>query len=216
MVSHAMEDYIAVIWRLTLHGGVATTGEVARQLGVTAASASYMFKKMAEENLVEHKEYAGVTLTARGERAAAGYIRKHRLTERFLVDILGIPWDQVDAIADQMEHSLPEIVIDRFDALLGHPLTCPHGYPIPDKDGHLPEIPVRPLAELQPGEHGVVARVSEHDPRLLAYLAELKLVPGEQVEMAARDAVGETYTVQVAGARHTVGPNVARAVFTRR
>lgn len=210
-----MEDYIAAIWRLTLHGGVATTGEVARRLGVTAASASYMFKKMAEEGVVEHKEYAGVTLTPRGERSAAGYIRKHRLTERFLVDVLGIPWDQVDAIADQMEHSLPDVVIDRFAALLGDPLTCPHGYPIPDRDGNLPDIPVRPMADLRPGEPALIARVAEHDPRLLAYLGQLRLVPGEQVEMTARDPMGATYTLKVAGQEHIVGEAITRAVFTR-
>ncbi len=210
-----MENYIAVIWRLTLHGGMATTGEVARRLGVTAASASYMFKKMAEEGLVEHKEYAGVTLTVRGERAAAGYVRKHRLTERFLVDVLGISWDQVDAIADQMEHSLPDLVVDRLSAILGDPLTCPHGYPIPDRDGNLPDIPTQPLVDLPPGAGGLIARVAEHDPRLLVYLAELGLVPGEQVEVLARDPLGETYTIRVAGVERTVGTGIARAVFTR-
>lgn len=214
MVSHAREDYIAVIWRLTLHGGAATTGEVARRLGVTAASASYMFKKMAEEGLVEHREYAGVTLTPRGERAASGYIRKHRLTERFLVDILGIPWEQVDAIADQMEHSLPDVVVERFAALLAEPRTCPHGYPIPDRDGNLPDMPVKPVAELAPGEAAEIARVAEHDPRLLAYLAQLRLVPGERVQITARDPMAETYTLRVGDAEHTVGENIARAVFT--
>lgn len=210
-----MEDYIAAIWRLTAHGGVATTGEVARRLGVSAASASHAFKKLAEEGLVEYKEYAGASLTPRGERAAAGYIRKHRLTERFLVDILGISWDQVDAIADRMEHGLPEIVVERFDAILGHPTTCPHGHPIPDRDGQVPAIPVRAVADLIPGEQGVVARVSEHDPQFLAYLAQMRLVPGTTVELVARDAVGGTYTLLVAGTRHTVGAVVARAVFTR-
>lgn len=213
MVSHAMEDYIAATWRLTLNGGLAGTSEVARLLGVTAASASYMFKKMAEEGLVEYKEYAGVSLTQRGLQAAAGYIRKHRLTERFLVDILNLPWDQVDDIADQMEHSLPDVVIDRIEQMLQFPRTCPHGYPIPDKQGRLPDIPVRRLAALDEGDSAEVARVSEHDPRFLTYLAELGLVPGQTVQILARDAMGETLTLRVGSQQHVVGPAIADNVF---
>lgn len=213
MVSHAMEDYVAAIWRLTLRGGPATTSAVARKLGVTAASASYMFKKMAESGLVEYKEYAGVSLTRQGEQAAARYIRRHRLTELFLVRVLGIAWDQVDALTDQMEHALPEVVIERINAVLGHPQTCPHGYPVPDAEGNLPEIPVKPVADVEPGGAGVVARVAEHDPQLLAYLARLRLTPGQSVRMIARDRVGETFTLEIGGEQHVIGDSVAQSVF---
>ncbi|BDG59621.1 metal-dependent transcriptional regulator [Caldinitratiruptor microaerophilus] len=212
-MSRAMEDYIAAIWRLTLHGGTASTGAVARRLGVSPASTSYMFRKLAEAGLVDHKEYAGATLTPAGERAAAGYIRRHRLTERFLVDILGIPWDQVDAITDQMEHALPDVVVDRIDDVLGHPRTCPHGYPIPDRSGNVDEIAVRPLTELRPGETAVVARVAEHDPQLLAHLGDLGLFPRTEVQVLARDRVGDTYRIRVGNREHVVGRAVAAAVY---
>lgn len=200
MVSHAMEDYISAIWRLTLHGGAATTSEVARQLGVTAASTSYMFKKMAEAGLVEHKEYAGVTLTRDGELAAMGYIRRHRITERFLVDVLGISWDRADAISDQMEHSLPDEVIDRMHAVMGYPTTCPHGYPIPSKEGVLPELALRPVADLAPGTEGEIAQVAEHDPKLLAYFEQHGIKPGRQIKLLDRDSMGATFTMQLDGA----------------
>lgn len=214
MVSHAMEDYIAAIWRLTQRGNAATTSEVARQLGVTAASTSYMFKRMAENGLVEHKEYAGVTLTGAGELAAMSYIRRHRVTERFLVDVLGIPWDRADAISDQMEHSLPEEVIDRMYAVMGQPTTCPHGYPIPTKEGKMPELRLRPMAEMGPGEEAVIAQVAENDPKLLAYFAEHGLKPGNQVRLIDRDRLGETLTLGLKGSADpfVLGVAIARLI----
>lgn len=195
MVSHAMEDYVAAIWRLTQRGNAATTSEVARQLGVTAASTSYMFKKMAEAGLVEHKEYAGVTLTQKGLLAAMGYIRRHRIVERFLVEVLGIPWDRADGISDQMEHSLPEEVVERMYIVMGEPATCPHGYPIPTRDGTLPELKLRPMAEMDPGEEAVIAQVAEHDPNLLTYFEQHGLKPGNPVRLIDRDRLGETLTL---------------------
>jgi DtxR family transcriptional regulator, Mn-dependent transcriptional regulator len=197
MVSHAMEDYIAVIWRLTHHGGIASTSEVAREMGVTAASTSYMFKKMAEAGLVDYKEYAGATLSPTGELAAMSCIRRHRISERFLVEVLGISWDRADIISDQMEHSIPEEVIDRMEAVMGFPTTCPHGYPIPSKDGSLPELRLRPVAEMIEGEDGVIAQVAEHDPKLLTYFAQHNIMPGTPVRVLQRDEMGETLTLHL-------------------
>lgn len=214
MVSQAMEDYLAAIWRLTQHGGVATTSEVARRLKVTAASTSAMFRKMADAGLVEYREYSGASLTAAGETAAMGYIRRHRLTERFLVDILGISWERADALSDQMEHSLPDEVLDRMDAVLGHPDTCPHGFPIPTREGHLQQQPMIDLTMLPSGETATVAQVAENDPDLLAYFGRHGLRPGAAVSMVERDATAQTYTLQVGpdGARLILGKAVAALV----
>jgi DtxR family transcriptional regulator, Mn-dependent transcriptional regulator len=212
MVSHAMEDYIAAIWRLTQYGGTASTSEVARKLGVTAASTSYMFKKMAEAGLVEYKEYAGVSLTRSGELAAMNYIRRHRITERFLVEVLGIGWDRADGISDRMEHSLPEEVIDRMEAVMGYPAACPHGYPIPTKEGVLPDLKLRPLAELASGEKGTVRQVAEHDEQLLTYFQEHGIKPGTEVLVLERDQMGETLTLQIPSKS---GPFVLGAAIAR-
>jgi DtxR family Mn-dependent transcriptional regulator len=214
MVSHAMEDYIAAVWRLSQCGRPATTSEVARKLGVTAASTSYMFKKMAEAGLVEYREYAGATLTPAGEQAAMSYIRRHRITERFLVDVLGISWDRADAISDQMEHSLPDEVIDRMHAVMGYPATCPHGYPIPTKDGRMPELRLRPVSEMAPGEESTIAQVAEHDPQLLTYFAEHGIRPGVAVAVLERDEMGGTFTLRLAGAPEpfVLGAAIARLI----
>lgn len=213
MASQAVEDYVAAIWRITLDGGLATTSEVARRLGVTPASTSHMFKRLAEQGLVAYREYSGVSLTADGERAAAGYVRRHRVIERFLVDLLSIPWDRVDAYADQMEHALPDEVIDRLEAVMDYPDTCPHGHPIPAPSGKIVAEPAVAIAELTPGSHARVVRVDEKDPELLRYLQERGLVPGSKLQLVQRDATGQTLTLAIGGQQHVVGPRVAEAVF---
>lgn len=215
MVSHAMEDYVSAIWRLTQHGGLATTSEVARRLGVTAASTSYMFRKMAEAGLVEYKEYAGATLTPGGEAAAMGYIRRHRVTERFLVDVLGIAWERADAIPDQMEHALPDEVIDRMEAVMGNPDTCPHGYPIPTKEGSIAHPHLKEVAAMGPGEAATVAQVSEHDPSLLTYFADHGIRPGVALKVTSVDAIGGTMSLEVAGGAAPVVLSLATARLIR-
>jgi DtxR family Mn-dependent transcriptional regulator len=197
--TQAMENYIEAIWRLTLDGGTATTSDVARQLGVTAASTSYMFKKLAATGLVEYKEYSGVSLTAEGKQFAISFIRRHRIVERFLVEVLGVAWDAADDLSHEMEQAVPEEVLDRMHAVMGYPTTCPHGYPIPAKDGTYPELSLRPLVTLEAGASAPIGQVSEHDPDLLRYFAKQGLQPGKGVRMIEHDQVGQTYTLELEG-----------------
>ena len=157
-----------------------------------------------------------MVLTEDGQRLALAILRRHRLTERFLTDVLRIPWDRVDGIADQMEHALPDEVVDALERMLGSPFTCPHGYPIPDRQGHIaPSGSVPTLADVPPGGDAKVVRVDEHVPGLLAYLAGLGVVPGARLQVVAANPLDETVTLRVAGsagAPLVVGPRVARAV----
>lgn len=211
-LSQPKEDYLGAIYRAQVKEGKASTGEVARRLGVSAASTTYMFKKLADEGLLDYKEYAGASLTEEGERAASGVIRRHRILERFLVDVLAFQWDEVDLLADRMEHALPDEVIDRMEEFLSDPRTCPHGYPIPRKDGGRIEAAGRPLSTLADGETALVKHVAESDPELLRHLANCRLTPGNRVRMIRRSPVDELFTVEVEGDEMTIGLRVARAV----
>lgn len=213
MLSQSKEDYLAAIYRVQQEGEKGSTGAIASRLGVSAASATAMFQKLAAEGLVEYREYAGVTLTPEGERLALDVIRRHRLAERFLTDVLEIPWDRVDAMAHRMEHALPKEVIEGFDRLLGGPRTCPHGYPIPTPDGKVVDVAVKPLSEMQPGEEAAVVRVKEDDPELLRYLRECGLVPGARVEVTATYPFEEPISLRVDGRERAVGHRIAEAVF---
>jgi len=208
----ATEDCLAEIYRLQAAGESATTGTVADRRHVTPASTTSMFKRLARDGLVTYREYEGVTLTEEGQRVALAILRRHRLVERFLTDVLRMPWESVDDMADQMEHALPDAVVDALETLLGNPFTCPHGYPIPDRDGRLPQMPLRRLAELGPGEAGVVARVDERIPGLLSYLHEVGMTLGTSVEVEAVNPVDDTVTLRVARSSFVVGPRVAQAV----
>ena len=211
----AAEDYLADIWRLETEGHPATTGAVAERRNVSPASATAMFKRLARDGLVTYREYEGVVLTDEGQRVALGILRRHRLIERFLTDLLRIPWDRVDEIADQMEHALPDEVVDALESLLGSPFTCPHGYPIPDREGRIVgDIALRSLADLHEGDNAVVARVDERVPGLLAYAERMGIVPGASLTVTAVNPIDDTLTLEVEGTAgaHTIGPRIAQAV----
>lgn len=214
MISPSMEDYVGKIWRLTRRGGPTTTSDMARKLGITPASVSGMFRKLADAGLVEYREYAGVILTEAGNLLAMKPVRRHRIIERFLVDVLGVPWDEVDAIADPAEHVFPDSVIDRMEAYMHYPATCPHGYPIPNRNGQVASIDAVLLSTLPDGASGVISRVAEYDQDTLRYLAAHRLVPGEKVKVLHHDAIGATLQVETAASdAQFIGVCIAEQVW---
>jgi len=216
MARLAGEDYLADIYRLEAEGAPATTGSVADRRQVRPAATTSMFKRLARDGLVTYRVYGGVSLTTEGERLALSVLRRHRLVEHFLTDVLRLPWEAVDDLADQMEHALPDAVVDALEELLGNPFTCPHGYPIPDKHGRLAQPPLRRLADLLPGEAATVARVDERVPGLLPYLEEAGMMPGAVLEVLATSPLDETVTLRIGGRSRVVGPCGAQAVSVER
>ncbi len=215
-LSTSREDYLADIYRIQAVGQSANTGEVASHLGVTPASTSAMFKRLAQEGLVNYKSYSGVSLTEEGERAASHIIRRHRVIERFLTDILGIDWERVDEFANRMEHAMPDEVLEGIERLLGDPDTCPHGYPIPSEDGAIALASGQPVESLVAGEFGVIRRVDESDAQLLRHLRERGLVPGTALRVVDANAIDGTRTLQVGEATLVIGQRIARALFVER
>jgi len=215
-LSRAEEDYLSDLYRLAADGPV-RTGEIAQRLGVTPASASGMLKHLSREGLVEHRGYGATSLTPDGERAALQVVRRHRVIERFLTDTLQFGWEQVDVLAHQMEHALPDVVVDAIECLLGDPATCPHGHPIPDRDGHVAAEPALTVAGLLPGERARVREVDEFDPSLLAYLRSRGLVPGALLLVTQVNPIDATVVVEVPNVGPTaLAPATARAVRVAR
>jgi len=192
--------------------GRATTSGVAERLGVSAASATAMFKKLAEAGLVEHRPYHGAVLTDAGERMAVEVLRHHRLLELYLTQALGMPWETVHGEADRLEHVLSEELEAAMDAALGYPDTDPHGDPIPSVDLVVRAEDGQPLAGLEPGQIGIVRRVPDSDPELLRYLGGLGLVPSASFTLVAKELFGGTVTLEIAGARHSLGLPVAERI----
>jgi DtxR family Mn-dependent transcriptional regulator len=214
-ITHSEQDYLKAIQHLLRKApdGLVGTVALAKWLGVSAASVTNMVKKLAAEGLVTHSPYKGVALTTRGERAALEMLRHHRLLETFLSVQLGMPWDEVHAEADRLEHALSEALEERLDAVLGHPTVDPHGASIPTKDGRLAASATTPLWAARPGACVTVAEVEDEDAALLAHLAELGLVPGARVAVLAKGPFGGPLSIRVGGREHALGAIVAGAVL---
>jgi DtxR family Mn-dependent transcriptional regulator len=214
MQSTAVQDYLKAVYELEHRDeGRASTTQLAERLGVAPASATTMVKKLATLGLLEHEPYHGVVLTETGRAAALEVIRHHRLIERFLVDILGVPWDEVHDEAERWEHVLSEEMEERIDAALGFPRSDPHGSPIPAGDLTLRSSERRPLTELKPGSRGVVAEVADEDAPLLRYLGDVGLYPGTEVEVVGAAPFNGPLTIRVAGVEHALGREAVSQVL---
>ena len=203
--TEAVEDYLKVIYHLVTEGEAVTTSTIARRLGVSAPSVSAMVKRLEAGELVARRREGGLTLTSGVEVQALRVVRRHRLLETFLAEVVGVPWDEVHDEAEVLEHSLSDRLEDRIDALLGHPAHDPHGDPIPPRTGPHNERWADPLTAAPTGSRFRIERVSDRDPEALRYLADIGLRPGVLVEVGARAPFGGPLWITVDGTRHGLG-----------
>ncbi len=208
-----VEDYLKAIYALGRDGTSAATNEIASRLDIAPASVSGMVRRLADQGLVTHEPYRGVRLTRAGRGIALRLLRRHRILECYLTQVLGYPWDGVHAEAERLEHAASDELIERMASALGHPTVDPHGAPIPTVDGTVDERRHRSLAELPVGTQGTVARVGDEDAEFLRYLGTLGLTPGVAVEVTAREPFDGPVSVGVEGRAVAVGTFAAARVF---
>lgn len=204
-MSRATEDYLKAIYNLAHLGGPVTTSAVAQELGVSSPSVSAMLKRLEDGALLARPDQRTVALTDSGERAALRVVRRHRLLETFLARVLDVPWDEVHAEAELLEHALSERLEERIDAALGHPTHDPHGDPIPPRDGPHVEVRGTPLEAVAAGARFRVERVSDRDSAALRYLGELGVVPGAELAVEEQEPFGGPRWVRVGDTRHALG-----------
>jgi len=211
--SEAIENYAKAIYALEQRGqGAVTTNALAERMHVTPASASSMVKKLDDMGLVTHTPYKGVKLTDSGRRVALEVLRHHRLLELYLAESLGVPWDRVHDEAEVLEHVLSEELEELIAAKLGNPTRDPHGDPIPSAELEIEEGQTECLAELEPGASGVFVRVSDSDPSMLRYLAQLGITPGERFEIVDRQPFGGPLFARFDGQVQVLGGQLAAAM----
>jgi DtxR family transcriptional regulator, Mn-dependent transcriptional regulator len=211
--TEAVENYAKAIYSLQHRtGDPVATNDLAERLQVTAASASGMIKKLADQGLVEHVPYRGVQLTTDGEQVALEVLRHHRLLELYLVEQLGVPWDRVHEEAEALEHVISEDLEARIAAKLGNPTHDPHGDPIPDAKLKIDESATRSLADLEPGDRGRFVRVSDSDPAMLRYLSERGVSLGDAFEVLDRQPFGGPLTVRFGDVLQVLGGGLAAAM----
>ena len=172
-------------------------------------------KKLADRGLAVHTPYHGVELTDAGRRRAMSVVRRHRIVERFLADMLGYAWNEADRFATTFEHELPQEVEDRLFVALDRPDTCPHGFPIPAKE--TADMPLMPrLYALEPGDTAVVAVPGSTDPEIVAFLDTLGLRPGVRVEVKEKHPFDGPLVLRVNGKVRTLGATVANQVYVQK
>jgi len=214
-LTQSVEEYLEAVFKLTRDGSPTTVGQVADALAVSPPSVSEMMRRLRAAGLVAAGAGAGIALTAVGRAEGARLVRRHRLSERFLVDVLDMPWDAVHEEACKLEHALGPEVEARLAAQLGNPRTCPHGQVIPGEDGELDEEPLRPLSTLDPGDEAMISCVTEEKADLLRYLASLGLLPDTEVAVESVAPFGGPLLIRVAGAQYALGREVAGKIMVR-
>ena len=212
--SSTVENYIKAIYQgqvaLPADARLVPMGHVAAALGVTPGTATTMVKALGESGLAEYEPYSGVRLTAAGERLALLVLRRHRLVEQFLVQVLGMSWAEVHDDAEHLEHVVSERVIERIDEMLGRPTHDPHGDPIPTAEGAMPARHHDSLLTCPLGTSLRMTRITDQDPAFLRFVERNGLKPGQVVEVESRDTAADSVKlVGHGGVSITIGARAA-------
>lgn len=198
--SSTVENYLKAIYQgqlaLPPTTRLVSMGSVAGALSVTPGTATTMVKALAESGLAEYEPYSGVRLTSAGERLAGLVLRRHRLVELFLVEVMGMSWAEVHDEAEQLEHVVSERLIERMDQMLGRPTHDPHGDPIPTPEGTIPAGHLDTLLTCPIGTPLRVTRIADQDPAFLRFVEHNHLKPGQPIEVESRDEMADAVRVR--------------------
>ncbi|MDM8521530.1 metal-dependent transcriptional regulator [Anaerolineales bacterium HSG6] len=212
-ISDTMRDYLAEIYRLGHGKAWVSNTAIADELDVSSPAAVRMVRRLDELGLVEHVPYQGVKLLKTGEKVALLSIRRHRLVERFLVNQLQFGWHEVHDQADSLQKGINQILEDRIDMLMGYPKTCPHGDPIPTKDGVMPLLGDKPLKVVPPGSRGKISRVRERHEDKLQYMGSIGLVPGAKFELISRAPFDGPLRLKLDRNEQVIGHELASSIW---
>jgi DtxR family Mn-dependent transcriptional regulator len=196
MPSTTVENYLKAIHQaeqdLPSPDDLVPMGRLAAMLGVVPGTATTMVRALARSGLADYERYRGVRLTPSGRRLAGLVLRRHRLVELFLVQVMGMSWDEVHDEAESLEHAISDRLIDRIDVMLGHPATDPHGDPIPDAEGLLPSAEVDTLLSCPLHAQVRVKRVLDQDVGFLRFVEQNGLEPERVIEVEERDGKADS------------------------
>ena len=204
MGSLTEENYIKSIYSLSLEAGEVSVSELAKKLQVKLPTVNSMVKKLAAKKLVSYAKYQGVKLTERGKKEALAIIRKHRLTESFLVQIMGLGWEEVHDIAEQLEHVESDRFFNRIDEMLGKPKVDPHGEPIPDVNGRIAAKNQIALSHVKEGDSARITAVGNDEKSFLNHLNSKGLQIGDSIIVKKKDAFDGSLTITMKGKRETM------------
>lgn len=211
MPSATLEEYLETIYKLAERGEV-RPGQIAEAMGVSAPTVTATLGRLQKRGLISRAENGAVELTLSGRQGALDIIRRHRLAERFLVDVLGLSWDEVHDEACQLEHALSPKVQEALERFMDNPEVCPHGHPIPNADGVIAAQDGTPLCQLGVGDEVSIVRIEDEDGELLSYLSSLGMFPGTTVRVCDIAPFKGPLMVEVGDARYALGREVAEKI----
>jgi len=213
--NYKQQEYLAEAYRIAYYqqdDPYVSTSSLAEEMGVSAPAVTRMVQRLKDAGYVDHEPYRGIVLTPAGERAALQNIRRHRIVERFLVDVMQFGWHEVHDSADSMGERVSDAVVSRMDEMAGYPRRCPHGEPIPTAMGNMPHVQDEPLHETEAGKTWAISRVHTHDERLLQYLDSLGLKPGVAFTLIEKAPFNGPLRLDIDGDEQFVGYEIAQVL----
>ncbi|MCB9449995.1 MAG: metal-dependent transcriptional regulator [Anaerolineaceae bacterium] len=218
-ISRKMRDYLAEIYRLSdrhpANYGFVSTSALADLLDVSAPAVNRMVTKLRELGLLEHEPYQGIRLTAKGTREALKKLRCHRIAEAFLVNVMGFGWHEVHSEADRLSLGMSESVTERMLTMAGNPTTCPHGEPIPDAEGNLPDIYDILLTDAALEQEVTITRVRIRESERLEYMAALGLTPGTSLHVIHKAPFSGPIQLKIGREYRIIGHNLAEVICVK-
>jgi DtxR family Mn-dependent transcriptional regulator len=213
MASEQIENYLKNIYKLSSNEGKVTTSSLSEKLQISPASVSEMIKKLAEEGTLTHTPYKGVELTEEGKQLALRIIRKHRLWEMFLVQVLHFGWDEIDDEAERFEHIMSDKMEEKIDHVLGHPTLDPHGDPIPSKDGVITCSMSFPMVEASEGTTVRVLRVSDENSEMLQYVSSIGISLHREILIRQKMNFDNSLLVRIGDREVNISSTIASNIF---
>ena len=214
MKNISKEDYLSVIYKSADDNGEIKANQIAEQLNISAAAVTDMLRKLSQEGYVNYKRYKGTKLTKSGEEYARSMVRRHRIWELFLHQVVGLPWDKVHDEAHNLEHSASDELINRMEEMLDYPEYDPHGDPIPDKNGKLPKGNSGvPLSTVDPGKKVRVNRVHDFDSSFLQYVSKIGIELNKEVIVVEAMEFDHSLLVEIDKKETSISSKVAANIF---
>lgn len=213
--NYKKQEYLAETYRIAYYQNgnpYVSTSAIADEMGVSAPAVTRMVQRLKEAGYVDHEPYRGIILTPAGEREALHSIRKHRIVERFLTDVMQFGWHEVHDAADEFGAVVSDALLLRMDAMADYPQRCPHGEPIPTPELKMPQVVDEPLIDAKVGQTWVISRVHTHDDNMLQYLSTLHIMPGVSFELLEKAPFNGPIQVRVEGKIQFLGYEIAQVL----
>ena len=215
MLTTSKENYLKAVYKYGKEEkNTVSSSDIASELQISNAAVTDMAKRLSEQGLLNYQKYKGLRLTAEGEMSALKVIRRHRLWEYFLTEILDLSWSEVHEEAENLEHSTSEFLIDKMDAFLGFPRFDPHGSPIPDKNGQLPELPMLvKMQDCQVNTTYKIARVQDKNTQLMNYLTRIGIKLNTEIKIIEKLSFDNSISIEIAGAATLLSEKVVECIW---